>query len=128
MSPQPLRGKRMSDIPISKTWNIKARHLVAPIAAFTMASLLFVYTRSSINAAKRNAKRHREADGGQISWYNESQRRHGSLGRPGEQETLRQLVTGAEDKTRQVVTKGKSMSGGNELLKAKKVGSKDDGR
>ena len=40
------------------------RTLLAPIVAFTMAGLLFVYTRSSIHAAKRNAVRHRAADGG----------------------------------------------------------------
>jgi len=128
MSPQPLRGKRLSDIQVSKTWNINARHLVAPLAAFTMASLLFVYTRSSIYAAKRNAKRHREADGGQISWYNESQRRHGVLEKPEEQDTLRQLVAGTEDKRRQVATKGGRRSEGEELLRARKVVSQDDER
>ena len=55
---------------------------MAPLAAFTMASLLFVYSRSSIQAAKRNAQRHREADGGQISWNNENMRRHGQLAPP----------------------------------------------
>jgi hypothetical protein len=48
-----------------------------PLAAFTMASLLFVYTRTSIRSAKANAQRHREADGGQINWANETRRRHG---------------------------------------------------
>jgi hypothetical protein len=42
-----------------------------------MAVLLFVYARSSIAAAKRNAQAHRDADGGQISWVRESARRHG---------------------------------------------------
>lgn len=49
-----------------------------------MAGLLFVYTRTSIQAAKRNAQRHREADGGQISWKNENLRRHGKLETPGD--------------------------------------------
>ncbi|KAL9121753.1 MAG: hypothetical protein Q9187_001693 [Circinaria calcarea] len=53
--------------------------IVAPVAAFTMASLLFVYTRTSIKSAKRNAQKHREADGGQINWRNESLRRHGQM-------------------------------------------------
>ncbi|KAL7271577.1 hypothetical protein RUND412_005659 [Rhizina undulata] len=53
-----------------------------PLAAATMAGLLFVYTRTSIHAAKANAKLHREADGGQISWRNESLRQHGLLQRP----------------------------------------------
>jgi hypothetical protein len=50
---------------------------MAPLAALTMAGLLFVYSRTSIRAAKLNAQKHREADGGQISWHNESLRRHG---------------------------------------------------
>lgn len=55
--------------------------VMAPLAALTMAGLLFVYARTSIRAAKLNAKKHREADGGQISWHKESMRRHGTLER-----------------------------------------------
>lgn len=51
------------------------------MAAITMAGLLFVYARTSIRAAKLNAQKHREADGGQISWHKESLRRHGQLER-----------------------------------------------
>ncbi|KAF2013768.1 hypothetical protein BU24DRAFT_246474 [Aaosphaeria arxii CBS 175.79] len=58
---------------------INGRTIMAPLAAFTMAGLLFVYSRTSIRAAKLNAQKHREADGGQISWHNESRRRHGQL-------------------------------------------------
>ncbi|OAL48816.1 hypothetical protein IQ07DRAFT_512980 [Pyrenochaeta sp. DS3sAY3a] len=58
---------------------INGRTIMAPLAALTMASLLFVYTRTSIRAAKLNAQKHREADGGQISWHKESLRRHGQL-------------------------------------------------
>ncbi|KAK7542596.1 uncharacterized protein J3D65DRAFT_222070 [Phyllosticta citribraziliensis] len=54
-----------------------ARTFTAPLAAFTMAGLLFIYARTSIRAAKLNAQKHREADGGQINWKNESARRHG---------------------------------------------------
>ena len=68
-----------------------------------MAGLLFVYSRTSIQAAKRNAQKHREADGGQINWNNETLRRHGQLERPEEQEPVRQLVGLAKDK---VVGKG----------------------
>ena len=50
---------------------------MAPLAALTIAGLLFVYARTSIRAAKLNAQKHREADGGQISWHNEHLRRHG---------------------------------------------------
>ena len=46
-----------------------------------MAGILFVWNRSSIHAAKRNAKTVRESDGGQISWKNEDLRRHGQMKR-----------------------------------------------
>ncbi|KAK4188046.1 hypothetical protein QBC35DRAFT_497258 [Podospora australis] len=38
-----------------------SRTVMAPMAAFTMACVLFVYTRSSIQTAKVNAKLSREA-------------------------------------------------------------------
>jgi hypothetical protein len=63
-----------------------------------MAGLLFVYTRTSIQAAKRNAQQHREADGGQINWHNESLRRHGKLEPPVEQESVKQLVGMAKER------------------------------
>ena len=63
MGSNPLHGKRLRDIKISKYSNINARTVGAPLVAFTMAALLFVYTRSSIYAAKRNAQNHRIADG-----------------------------------------------------------------
>jgi hypothetical protein len=44
-----------------------------------MAGLLYTYTVTSIRAAKRNAKLHREADGGQLDMRKESLRRHGVL-------------------------------------------------
>lgn len=52
-----------------------------PIAAFVMACLLYTYSVTSIRAAKRNAKLHREADGGQLDMRRESLRRHGVLDR-----------------------------------------------
>jgi hypothetical protein len=63
-----------------------------------MASLLFVYSRSSIQAAKRNAQRHREADGGQIDWNKENMRRHGQLEPPVGQSTLSQMTGMAKEK------------------------------
>ncbi|KAK4549784.1 hypothetical protein LTR36_005085 [Oleoguttula mirabilis] len=62
---------------------INSRTVVAPVAAFTMACILFVYTRTSIRAAKENAQRHRNADsGGQgLSLLNEHRRRHGQAER-----------------------------------------------
>lgn len=57
-----------------------------------MACILFVYTRTSIQAAKRNAQKHREADGGQINWNNESLRRHGQLDAPVDQGVVKGIV------------------------------------
>ena len=72
----PPRGERSSPLVVPRT-------LYAPILAVTMSALLFVYARTAISAAKRNAQRHREADGGQINWAHENQRRHGARPRPG---------------------------------------------
>ncbi|KAF2201981.1 hypothetical protein GQ43DRAFT_462722 [Delitschia confertaspora ATCC 74209] len=58
---------------------VNGRTIMAPLAALTMAGILFIYARTSIRAAKLNAQKHREADGGQISWHKESQRRHGHI-------------------------------------------------
>jgi hypothetical protein len=97
-----------------------------PLAAFTMAALLFVYARSSIVAAKRNAQSHRAADGGQISWRNESLRRHGQLAPPEEQSSVKQILglsketgTSSEAGTRKGVERveereGKGATGGDE--------------
>ena len=85
-----------------------------------MAGLLFVYSRSSIHAAKQNAERHRAADGGQISWYNENQRRHGALKRPEEPNLIKQLIEGTEAKTRQVLGRESRQSPEEEVLSARK--------
>lgn len=45
-----------------------------------MAGLLYTYSVTSIRAAKRNARLHREADGGQLDMRKESLRHHGVLG------------------------------------------------
>lgn len=87
-----------------------------------MAGLLYVYTRSSIRAAKRNAERTRSADGGQISWRNESLRRHGMLERPEEQNTFKQLVTGAKIRVEKQGKKAESRSEEEERLRARKAG------
>lgn len=68
-----------------------------------MAGILFVYARTSIRAAKLNAQRHREADGGQISWHKESLRRHGQLERvEDDRSTLKEALAGSfsRDKTK----------------------------
>jgi hypothetical protein len=70
------------------------QNLTAPLAAFTMACILFVYARTSIHAARLNAQRHREADGGQINWRNESMRRHGQLEKLDERKLLKEAFLG----------------------------------
>ncbi|KFY23384.1 hypothetical protein V493_05892 [Pseudogymnoascus sp. VKM F-4281 (FW-2241)] len=75
-----------------RKYNLNARTIATPLAAFCMATLLFVYARTSITAAKRNAQLHREADGGQISWRNESLRRHGAMAAPESKSTVKQLL------------------------------------
>ncbi|KAF9693681.1 hypothetical protein EKO04_008152 [Ascochyta lentis] len=75
---------------------INGRTVMAPLAALTMAGLLFVYARTSIRAAKLNAQKHREADGGQISWHKESLRRHGQLERlDNDSSTLKEAFVGS---------------------------------
>lgn len=104
---------------------INARTTTAPIVAITMAGLLFVYSRTSIKAAKRNAERHREADGGQVSWHKENQRRHGKLEAPENQDTLKQLVFGTESKIEKALGKKQGRSGEEESLR-EKLGKKRD--
>lgn len=77
---------------MARNFNINSKTIVGPIAAFTMAGILYVYSRSSIRAAKQNAARHRTADGGQINWRNESLRRHGVLKRPGDEISPEELA------------------------------------
>ncbi|RKF61283.1 hypothetical protein OnM2_043017 [Erysiphe neolycopersici] len=77
--------------------NINARTITAPLAAFCMAAILFVYSRTSILAAKRNAQKHREADGGQLNWHKESLRRHGKIESPVQEGTLGQLFATLQD-------------------------------
>jgi hypothetical protein len=73
-----------------------------------MAILLFVYSRTSIQAAKRNAQKHREADGGQINWHNETLRRHGQLAPPIEQGSVKQLVGLAKERVGASERKGET--------------------
>ena len=47
-------------------------------------------------AAKENARRAREADGGSISWRREGMRRHGRLEKPEERTLWAQLMKGKE--------------------------------
>lgn len=104
---------------MARNFNINSRTVVGPIAAFVMAGLLFVYTRTSIRAAKRNAERHRSTDGGQISWRNENLRRHGMLKIPEDNTSLGPLVRDANDQLSNAAGKSKARLEGDEILRAK---------
>ena len=120
---KPLQGKRLKDIKVSKNFNVNARTITIPLVAFTMAGLLFIYARSSIYAAKRNAERHRTADGGQISWRNESQRRHGMLDKPKEELSLTGLLGWSKDEKSMLKSSRPQISKEEEAIKARKVKS-----
>ncbi|KAB8606239.1 hypothetical protein FH972_025869 [Carpinus fangiana] len=71
------------------------RQYALPLAAITLGTIIFVYTRTTVAAAKENARRAREADGGKINWRNENARRHGAL-KKAEDRTLWGQLTGRE--------------------------------
>ena len=91
-----------------------------------MAGLLFVYSRSSIAAAKRNAARHRAADGGQISWQNESLRQRGALERPKDPSPFSVLFGGAKGKASDTVGRSRPITAVEEALMKQKAKSKRD--
>jgi hypothetical protein len=82
-----------------------------------MALLLFVYARTSIRAAKTNAQRHRDADGGGggLSLLNEHRRRHG----------LKEKVGGTQGGT--VVELGREIFGNAEKERSKDEGAGEGG-
>lgn len=87
--PPPTPAKPMPRRPFN------TRTPMAPAAAFTMACILFVYSTTSIRAAKENARRYRERDtGGEgLSLLEESRRRHGLAGkREGEKGVVGELA------------------------------------
>lgn len=99
---------------------ITSRTLTSVIGAVTMTCLLFVYSRSSIQAAKRDAARHRSADGGQISWRNESLRRHGALDRPEKPTLMGTLFPTTNGKGGKVVETRQTSTKEDEALQALK--------
>ncbi|CAD0111988.1 unnamed protein product [Aureobasidium uvarum] len=114
-----------------------SRTIIAPAAAFTMACLLFVYTRTSIRAAKANAQRHRDADSGGegLDLLAESRRRHGrgeKLDQGGS--TLSELTHGAREQflgpsksvTHPEKLKGRSPISENEEKLRAAMGKKSD--
>ena len=83
-----------------------------------------MFTRTSIQAAKRNAQSHRDADGGQIDWRNESLRRHGALERPKDQQPIQQLVSSPKYGVEKVVEKDEKRLGEQEILLSRKIKGK----
>lgn len=57
----------------------RATPLIPLVTAALLGGTLYVYSRTTIAAAKENARRAREADGGSISWRKEGLRRHGRI-------------------------------------------------
>ena len=127
----PTPARLPAPIP-SANYRSLARRATAPLAALTMALLLFIYSRSSIHAAKRNAARHREADGGQISWANENARRHRRAiaeraGAEGGQGVGKGLQVQAEGLWRQIVSPFLKVDGEEkEKEKGKGKGAKNE--
>lgn len=91
----------MDEYACSSSWKKatadRPQTLVAPLAAATMACLLFFYSRTSIHAARLNAQKHREADGGQLNWRNESLRRHGQLDKIDDRSLLKEALIGNKE-------------------------------
>ena len=96
------------------------RGLTTVIGAFTVIALFFAYSRSSVQAAKRDAARHRAADGGQISWRNESLRRHGVMDRPESPNALGALFPGKERDDDRIARPERATSAQEEALQAAK--------
>lgn len=71
-----------------------------------MAGILFVYARTSIRAAKLNAQKHRETDGGQLDWGKESRRRHGQLEKIHDGGMLKEALMGDKTAAKNLLQRG----------------------
>lgn len=98
---------------------INPRTSTTAIVAFTTTGLLFIYSRTSIRSAKRDAARHRAADGGQFSWRNESLRKHGALDRPEGPTLMGALFSSSKKKDDNRVTAADNKAGEETLQAAK---------
>jgi hypothetical protein len=97
------------------------------MAAFTMACILFVYSTTSIRAAKENARRYRERDtGGEgLSLLEESRRRHGLVGkREGEKGVVGEIAGQLFGKKEEEVVSGKARSEEEERLRLLRGGKR----
>ncbi|KAL9001208.1 MAG: hypothetical protein Q9169_000392 [Polycauliona sp. 2 TL-2023] len=98
---------------------LNSRNLTTAIVAFTTTGLLFMYSRSSIKSAKRDAARHRAADGGQFDWRNESLRKHGALERPEGPNLMGALFSSTKKKPNQDIAAADAKAGEKALQAAK---------
>lgn len=57
----------------------RAGPLLPIMSALLLGTTFYIYSTTTVSAAKENARRAREADGGHISWRREGMRRHGQL-------------------------------------------------
>lgn len=94
-----ISNPKTSPWPRRRLSPLHSRQLLAPMAAFTMACILFVYARTSIKVAKSNAQRHRDRDSGGegLNLLNESRRRHGRMEKLDEGGTISELARGARE-------------------------------
>ena len=67
------------------------------------------------------------ADGGQINWQNENQRRHGKLERPQDSDTLTKLILGTEGQIEKAIGKGPGRDLMREKLRSKFEASREAG-
>lgn len=99
---------------------INPRNLTTAIAAFTTTGLLFMYSRTSIKSAKRDAARQRAADGGQFDWRNESLRKHGALERQESPNLMGALFPSTQRRGNNNSTIAADHKAGEEALRAAK--------
>lgn len=112
-----------SKIPRHAGGAFNPRKPTAWLAAAAMGVVVYMYGVSSIQAAKRNAKLHREADGGQVDMRRESLRRHGML--PGVEGTRAQdLYTGPSVEEREGEIE--EVGGGSKALPMGSVGGEKE--
>ncbi|KAL8674274.1 MAG: hypothetical protein Q9168_001341 [Polycauliona sp. 1 TL-2023] len=109
---------------------LNAKNLTTAIVAFTTTGLLFMYSRSSIKSAKRDAARQRAADGGHFDWRNESLRKHGALDRSEGPNLMGALFSSTKKRADTDVTAAEAKAGDKALQAAKRkrrAVDKDDG-
>lgn len=105
------------------------RGLTTAVGAVTVIALFFVYSRRATQVAKRDAARYRAIDGGQLSWRNESLRRHGVMKPPETPSMLVALFASTKQDEKAPCTERSSNAEEDALQAAKRKGVKvEDGK